>query len=256
MPYYVTSGGALYAADHQRKAAQKTPLILIHGAGSSHLAWPAALRRWEGRRVLALDLPGHGRSEGTSSATLADYSQAVQALGQALELEQGVVVGHSMGGGVALHLALQAPALVAGLVILGSGAHLPVNPALLEALRNGNRSVLPKLNRAAWAPDAHPALQALALQTLMDVPAKVLYDDYAACAKFDLRTALDQVRCPILVMTGSLDRMTPPALGRDLATRVPIAEYIEIEGGGHWMMLEQPEAVREAMAGWFLRHPR
>src|SRR3989304_5253214 len=97
-----------YYSLHEGGKPEQKPVILIHGAGSSHLFWPAEIRRLTGHTVLALDLPGHGHSDGVGFQSVSDYSGAITEFLAAMGIFKAAFVGHSLGGGLAppppLHL--------------------------------------------------------------------------------------------------------------------------------------------------------
>src|SRR5512143_1017737 len=95
----------LYYFAHGADALTRPPIILIHGAGGNHLYWPPELRRLPNERVIAVDLPGHGKSQGVGHHTIEGYADGILAFMKALKLASAVLVGHSMGGGVALQAA-------------------------------------------------------------------------------------------------------------------------------------------------------
>jgi len=100
----------------------RPPVILIHGAGGNHLYWPPELRRLAGFRVLALDLPGHGKSSGVGLQSIRDYASSLMTYMDAVGLSRAVIVGHSMGGAIALTLCLDHAERVAGLGLIATGA--------------------------------------------------------------------------------------------------------------------------------------
>ena len=104
MPFIETSEGRLFFADHRTSAS--TPMLLIHGAGGSRLDWPKELRRLPQANALLLDLPGHGKSDPPGRDNIDGFVQAVIAFLDALEIEQIIVTGHSMGGAIAQGLSL------------------------------------------------------------------------------------------------------------------------------------------------------
>src|SRR5512140_3865565 len=120
------SAAGLYYFAHGAELVTLPPVILIHGAGGHHLYWPAQVRRLHGERVFALDLPGHGKSAGVGHHSVQDYSAEVLAFMDAMKFSRAVLVGHSMGGAVALQAALDAPERMLGLGLLGSAARLRV----------------------------------------------------------------------------------------------------------------------------------
>jgi pimeloyl-ACP methyl ester carboxylesterase len=225
-------------------------LILIHGAGGSHLHWPAALRRMPGATVYAVDLPGHGRSEGPGREHIEDYVADIVRFMDAVGVSRGVLVGHSMGGAIAQMTALMAPERVAGLVLVGTGARLRVAPALLDGILQDARGALALITEWAWGPEADPAMVARGRQMMARVNPRVVWGDFAACDRFDIRERVGEITAPALVITGSEDRMTPPKFGQWLAERIPGARFVLVEGAGHMVMLEKPDQVASAVREW------
>ncbi len=225
-------------------------LILIHGAGGNHLHWPAALRRMPGATVYAIDLPGHGRSEGPGRERIEDYATDVIRFMDATGVARGVLVGHSMGGAIAQMAALLAPARVAGLVLVGTGARLRVAPVILEGILQDARGTVALITEWAWGPEADPAMVARGRRMMARVNPQVVWGDFAACDRFDVRERVGEITAPTLVITGSEDRMTPPKFGQWLAERIPGARWIPVEGAGHMVMLEKPDRVASAVQEW------
>src|SRR5271169_1510527 len=127
-----TAAGCYYFA-HEADNHSRPPVILIHGAGGSHLSWPPNLRRLPEQRMFALDLPAHGKSEGLGHHTIEDYVHDVLEFISEIGIYSAVLVGHSMGSAVALYAATHSPERVTALGLIGSGARLRVAPALLRA---------------------------------------------------------------------------------------------------------------------------
>jgi pimeloyl-ACP methyl ester carboxylesterase len=229
-----------YAETGSRAHPGRPPLALVHGAGGSHLDWPGTLRRVEGWRVLALDLPGHGRSAPPGRESVEGYAADVRALLDALEIERAVLCGHSMGGAVSQTIALDHPARVAGLVLIATGAKLRAAPALLEAFASGPAAAL----------DAMAGR--LGLDRLRGVSPDVMHRDLLACAAFDATDRLGAIGAPALVISGADDPMTPLKYGRCLAGNIPGAELVTVEGGGHMPALERPALVGDAVARFLI----
>lgn len=218
-------------------------ILLIHGAGGSHLTWPKELRRLPGTAVYAIDLAGHGRSRLPGRQTITDYAQDVLAFIEALSLENVFVLGHSMGGAIAQQLALAAPPAVAGLILLGTGAKLRVSPQILAALEGDFETAIDHLNPFFWGTETDYVLQEVYRQYMLACAPEVMLGDFIACNQFDLRDKLPQITLPTLVVSGQNDQMTPPKLGRYLAETLPNAEFTLLNDVGHMLMLEAPESV-------------
>jgi pimeloyl-ACP methyl ester carboxylesterase len=243
-----TAAGIYYAqSDEGRK--DEPPIILIHGAGSNHLLWPAELRRLPGQRVLAVDLPGHGRSSGVAQHSIGAYSDQMVEFLAALGLYQAVFVGHSMGGAVALNMAIQHSTHVAGLGLISTGAYLGIDPGFLENLSNPLTApnALHAFQTRAFGPHTAPALIERCMQTLKDTRTSLLYGDWRACAEFDQRESIARIDAPAWIIAGSDDQLIPIAYAHFLAGRLPAARLQILPGAGHMAMLEQPAQVAQGL---------
>jgi pimeloyl-ACP methyl ester carboxylesterase len=227
-------------------------LLLLHGAGGNHLVWPPELRRLAGANVYALDLPGHGRSPGGGRRTIAAYADAVALFVAALKLPQVALAGHSMGGAIALELALRGPTWLSRLVLLGSGARLRPAPAYLAGLEQDYLGTLRRFTRYAYGPATPEEMVHRGWQLLRQCSPAVLRDDFAACAAFDVTGRLGEVKFPALIVCGASDRITPPDRSQYLREQIAGASLLIVEEAGHMVMLEKPLAVAGAVAE-FLR---
>jgi pimeloyl-ACP methyl ester carboxylesterase len=230
-------------------ARGRPPLVLVHGAGGTRLHWPPKLRRLQGWSVYTLDLPGHGDSPGPGQSTIDGYRRAVERWIEALGLPPVMAVGHSMGGAVALSLALEAPGRVAGLGLVATGGRLRIHAALLEA--TGFDAAGVELLMPAWySPAASPRTRDLAARSLLDTDFAVVHGDFVACNGFDVMDRLGAVGQPALVVVGEEDQMTPVKYARYLSDHLVNARLAIVPGAGHMVMLEQPAAVERALAEW------
>lgn len=252
-----TSGGITYS-DHSGGAqeAGRPPLVLIHGAGGNRLFWPPGLRRLEGVRVCAVDLPGHGQSAGQGRSTIEGYAAAVIEWMDAAGLRTAILAGHSMGGAVALQLGLLYPERTAALVLVGSSGRLRVHPAMLELAEQPgtHRQAVDLMVEWCFSPSTAPRLLELARERMAAASAGVLFADLTACDHFDVLSSLGEIRAPTLVVYGDQDRLTPEKYQRSLAAALPSAAIERIEGAGHMVMIEKPGAVQAALVRFLADH--
>lgn len=254
-PLIETNAGTLWVARHRRPAAGELPLLLVHGAGGSHLHWPAELRRLPGHPVIVPDLPGHGRSAGPGREAVDDYAAALVDLLDRLQLPRLVVGGHSMGGAVALAVALAHPYRVAALVLIGTGARLRVAPALLDLVKVDPPAAISIMVDWSFGPAAPDAVRFLGREALSAVDPAVLYADLLACDRFDIRHRLSEIDAPALVIGATEDRLTPPRFSEFLAEHLPHAHLHLLPDTGHMMALERPAEVAAAVGAFLAALP-
>lgn len=242
MPLLDTARGSFYYADHWR--GHGVPLLLIHGAAGTHLDWPMPVRRL---RSLAVDLSGHGKSSGDGHATVEEHAADMLTVLDALAIEQAYVCGHSMGGAVALTLALHAPARVRGLILVASGARMKVHPDILEQAEANPAGVAELLASWLWSPDATDATRDRGRAAFLAQHPAVVARDFQAANAFDLRPRLADIHQPTLVLCGTADVMTPPKFSQTLADTMPNATLKLYEGAGHTLQLERAADVAAAI---------
>lgn len=242
-----TFSGIFYTLSHPRETSRFPPLLLIHGAGGMNLSWPAQVRRLANKTVLAPDLPNHGKSVTLAFQTLEEIANTLLNWLDGLKMRQVDVCGHSMGGAISLLLALQAPQRVRKLILIGSAARLAVNPVLLELAAQPD--TLPRavelLIKWSFAPGTSQRLKELTARRLLDNHPHTLYQDLAACNRFDLSGELDKIKQPALILTGEFDRMTPIPGAQELAKKLANAHFEIIPNSGHMVVLEQPNWIAQ-----------
>jgi pimeloyl-ACP methyl ester carboxylesterase len=161
----------IFYFSHGSENISRPPLIFIHGAGGTHLHWSPQVRRIPGQRILALDLPGHGKSGGVGSQSIVDYARAIVDFLDAAGMNAAVFVGHSMGSAIALTLALDFPKRVLGIGLVGSGARLRVLREILE--NTASEAMFPLavklINDAEFGSSVSPRLKELAAQRMAEI---------------------------------------------------------------------------------------
>jgi len=217
-------------------------LIFIHGAGGSSGTWRLQTVHFED--ALAVDLPGHTKGFGFS--TIEDYVAFIENLVDSRAIRNPILVGHSMGGAIAITYALRNSNLT-GLVLVGTGARLRVDPTILTKIRENYKDASELI--AAWS--VSPACDSVIVDRLvteiLKVNHEVTYGDLVACDKFDRMNDLEKITCRTLVVCGSDDRLTPVKYSQYLHSKIRDSELVVIPGAGHSVMLEKPRAFNEAL---------
>jgi len=166
-----------------------------------------------------------------------------------------VLVGHSMGGAIAQTVALTHPHLLSGLVLVGTGARLRVAPAILEGLQSDFQAAVRLIGEWAFGPQAPARVVRLTQQAMARTGPATLYGDFLACDHFDVMNRLGEIHLPTLVLCGSLDKLTPPKYSIYLGEHIAGARVQIIPEAGHMVMLEQPEAVSQAIGDFLTTLP-
>ena len=250
---------AVFAATGGRPFDPALPtVVFVHGSALDHTVWALQTRYFahHGRNVLALDLPGHGRSAGPPMSAMADMADWMIRALDALKIESAQLVGHSMGSLVALEAAARHPARVTGLALLGTSVPMPVTDALLSAAEAGDHAAFDMVTLWGHSRDGQvggnraPGLWMTGggLRLLERSGAGVMFAAMTACNDYThgLDTAA-KIQCPTLLVLGDRDAMTPPRAAKALAEAIPNSQTVVLKGCGHMMMAEQPDRVLDAL---------
>jgi pimeloyl-ACP methyl ester carboxylesterase len=215
-----------------RVVGQGPPLVLIHGYGTSGHIWLRTLPYLaETMQLFVLDLPGYGRSPAPASWHVRAMAPVIGEWLHALHLPPVAVMGHSMGGAIAIHLTALAPSTVHRLIL--------VNAAVLPLPRSTSLLAL----RAAYSM-LQPGNGSYPLPLLGDVLQprfRVLRQTALEMMRCDLHAELASITTPALIIWGERDALLPIDLGRALHAALPQAPLVTLARCGHRPMLAQPE---------------
>ena len=253
-----------YTGGKSFDAAQPT-VIFIHGVLNDHSVWILQTRSLahHGWNVLAVDLPGHCRSEGPPCASVEDAARFVIALMDAAGLDKAALVGHSLGSLIALEATACAPSRVSHLVLVGTAFPMAVSPALLASSLDEPMKALEMVNifsRATLAPPpsalgpgtwVYGASMALGRRVLASNPkVNLFHTGFKACDNYTRGVeAMRQVTCPVLFVLGSVDQMTPPKAAQALIKAAQQAQIVYLPCGHH-QMTEAPEPMLAALSAF------
>jgi pimeloyl-ACP methyl ester carboxylesterase len=255
---FIVQGYPAFAYTGGRPFDAKLPtIVFVHGAAFDHSVWQWQSRYFahHGFGVLAVDLPGHGRSPGAARASVADYAEWLVALLDAAGIARAHLVGHSMGSLVTLEAALRHPQRVLKLALVGAAAPMPVGDAFMAAARADSPVGFEmetlwghaRLAQLAASPVPGVTLVGASLQLNARARAGVQHADLEACNGYSVsREKLAALKVPTLVVAGKRDQMTGFKPGQAIAAQIPGAKLVALDAG-HSMMSEAPRELLRAL---------
>lgn len=226
-------------------------LVFIHGSGSNAGVWVHQYGRLHSLfNIAAMNLPGHGQGGGPGEEDIHAYVGHVKNFLDVLGLNRPILIGHSMGAAIVLGVAARHPQAVSGVITLGGGVTLPVNPDILEGLKKAPDVVLDMICKFSIAKENRSKLFDIVRSSLAETRMDVLASDMLACSKTDLTQELMKIKAPAMAICGALDKMTPPASSEQIAAGIKGARLLIIGGAGHMVMIEKPAEVNEALTAF------
>jgi pimeloyl-ACP methyl ester carboxylesterase len=253
------NGATVYAYTGGKAFDAALPcVVFIHGAENDHSVWVLQSRylAHHGHGVLALDLPGHGRSGGAPLASVEAIADWIPAVLDAAGVQAAALVGHSMGSLVAIECAARHAARVTKIALLGSAFPMKVSDDLLAATRDDEPRAQDMVNIWSHAAIAHypsnpgPGFWVMGegLRLMQRQRPGVMHVDFAACNAYaNGEAAARAVKCPALMIVGRRDVMTPPRAAQAIAAALPAVRTVEIAGSGHALMAEKPDEVLDTL---------
>ena len=256
---FVVAGNDVYAYSGSRPLDIALPtVIFVHGAANDHSVWALQSRYFahHGFNVLAVDLPGHGRSGGDALASVEAIADWIPALLDAAGIDTAALVGHSLGSLAALECAARSTDRVTKLVLIGPAAPMPVADMLQDAAKRNDHVAYELINGWSYSAGAQLGgnvvpgiwLTGNALRLMERNRPGVLYADLLACHTYAAGVdSAAKVRCPALVIVGTRDIMAPPRNAQGMIAALPNGRTVALPECGHAMMAEQPDAVLDAL---------
>lgn len=260
---YTVQGAPLYAYTGGKDFDPSKPTaVFIHGVLNDHSVWILQTRYFanHGWNVLAIDLPGHGRSGGKAPTSVQEAAQSVIALMDAAGVNKAVLMGHSFGSLIAMQAAAEHPDRVSQLVMVGTAYPMRVSPALLESSISNPHKAIDMVNVFSHSTLAPPpsalgpgtwllgGSKALMRRVLASNPHENIFNiGFKACDQYDQgETAITQVMCPTLFLLAKKDQMTPPKAAQSLIQKARDG-HVAWVNAGHQLMVEAPEECLNAM---------
>ena len=245
---YREMGGIGFTCGHWPLDPEKPTLIFIHGAASNKAFWNRQVDYFtEIVNAVAVDLPGHGASQGPGKEKISDYAAAVLDFIDAIQAPRPIPCGLSMGGAITQQLLVSRKDRFPAGILINTGARLKVLPILFETIEKNYADFVESLFAFAIsgksnAEKLRPEIEA----GTICLPA-VASGDFRACDGFNVTAALGAIGVPVLVLTAADDKLTPVKYGTFLAGSIKNAEMATIEDAGHFSPIEKPLEVNRSI---------
>ncbi len=231
-------------------------VLMVHGAGSNgHTFHYQYEKLGEAHSPIAIDLPGHGRSAGVDGlGSVEEYSDFVIAFADALKLKSFVIAGRSMGGAIAMDVALRYPGRIEALVLIATAPKFNIPQASVDIWRNVTMGRAPQPFTTDYhSPKTvkeHFEIVREGWMEQIQTDPRVRYTDLLACTKLDLRDKIGAIAKPAIVLAGADDKITPPADAEAIAAKIKGARLKTIADAAHSITSEQPGEVNAAIEGF------
>jgi len=246
MPYLQINGYRYYYWSESSPAPTKYHLVFLHGSGGDHKVWAKQRNSFTSEtRVIIPDLPGHGLSEDRGRDEIGDYAEWLKEFFASLNLENPILIGHSMGGAIVQEFALRYPDCLKALVLVGTGAKLRVSPTILDLVCKDFEMTVHLSCEYAYSETVPEEVVEEGFEILCQNSPRILYGDFLACDRFDSRERLHEISLPTLIICGSTDKLTPPLYSQYLCENIRNSVLHIIQGAGHMIMVESPSEFNE-----------
>ena len=242
------TGAIGYLAGDWPLNPQKSTLVFIHGAGGHGYFWQAQIEALSKRvNTIALDLPGHGRSDGSGNDTIPAYARAVDKFLNDIQAPHRVVCGFSLGGAIAQQLLIDFPQHYSAGILIGTGVQMKVGPIIFETIENDYSEFVDMLCKLAASKKTDSEKIRFFKDELSKSNARVVSGDFRACDRFDAGEQLASIEVPVLIITSEDDILTPAKFGDILEEKIQNPQRAHIMDAGHLMAVEKPEEINLAI---------
>jgi len=236
--------GIRYLTAHWPLNPAKATLIFIHGAGGAGTFWQAQVEGLAGRaNTVAIDLPGHGASDGGGKDKIEDYARAVVDFINASAAPNPILCGFSMGGAITQQILLDYPDLARAGILICSGATMKVGSAIFESIENDYIGFVDFICKIAVSKKTDPELVQQFQKDFLSLKAEAARGDFKACNRFDVTDRLASIAVPVLVVTAEEDKLAPPKYGEALKQGIKNSSRVHIHDAGHIVAVEKPAEI-------------
>lgn len=219
-------------------------IVFLHGSGGTNILWQHQVEALSDKiNTIAVNLPGHGNSDGNGMDRIEDYAKNVSTFIKSIDVSSLFICGLSIGGAIVLQMLIDEPEKYKGGIIVNSGAKLKVMPLIFEMIDKDYQGFVNSMYTFGVSPKTNPAKIKVLVDSMAVCPPYVTRSDFIACNTFDVMDQLNKINTPVLVITASDDQVTPIKYGQFLAAHIKNATLSNIKDAGHLSPVEKPEEV-------------
>lgn len=230
---------------------ERRTLVFIHGSGGSHADWERQITGLEGTfNIAALDMPGHGRSQGPAIQDVFEYVDFIKAFLDTAGIMTPVLIGHSLGAAICMGFAIRHGSRAAAIVPVGGGVKMPVNTLILDGLKDNPVETIATIAKFSVARANRERLSGHLVSAISMTDPATTRGDFLACDALDITDAVTTITIPTLIICGEEDKMTPPAMSEYLHHNIPGSRFHRIPSAGHFAMLENDVIFNSILTGF------
>ncbi len=249
-----TVDGIHFIAGRWPLSSQLPTLLFIHGSGGACTLWKEQVKALSFLiNTIAIDLPGHGASKGPGRASVKAYAEAVFHFMEAMNIQHPVPCGFSLGGAIVQRLLLDYPGPFLAGILISSGARLKVLPILFDAIESDFERFIDLYDDMGFSGQTDASRRHDALETIAACDPGVAAGDFTACNRFDAMARVKEIDLPVLVVSATEDRLTPPKYSDYLSRQIPRSVRVRVKDSGHMIPVEKPAAVTSAIVDFLDR---
>lgn len=222
----------------------KPTVVLVHGACQSVWCWKfqtSFFKNYKRFNTIAIDLPGHGDSEGGGFRSIKEYSDFLYSFIKYLDLKEIILIGHSMGGRISQIFAIDYPEKIIGCILAGTGAKLRVTQATFNLIEKGFKNFAGVASKNSFSDNVSEELKSEFYNNLISANKVSCLNDMVACNEFDVSDDVSRIDIPSLIVAGENDILAPVEYSKELNEKISGSTLKIIEDSGHFMMLEYPD---------------
>lgn len=235
-----------FISSHRPFDPNKPTLVFIHGSAMTGIFWKSQVNALtEFANTVAIDLPGHGTSQGFGKDNIPAYARAVMEFIDHIKAPLPIPCGLSLGGAIALQLLIENNNRFPAGILVNTGARLKVSHDIFQIIEEDYSNFVDMICKFAISEKSDAGKLRPEIEACTKCSPEVALGDFKACDTFDVMNRLSLIDVPVLVLTASDDNLTPAKYGNFLGEKITKARVVNIEEAGHLSPMEKPDEVNK-----------